>query len=670
MKKCKRPRQSRNSCRRSVKNSFTNGFSRNCVRPNFPSILKMSDQRDMPNGSLVFYSHVGELADLAAISSMAVLMNHKITQLRRGNREIDVDTPEIDLIPRLALPLPETVINTIRGLSYQMNVSRMKWWTYHWQHVFFCDMRPDDMIVLLDQLVWLPNGSVSFEQTAKKLLSGGVLTNVQKFQIACTYCFLEDVNLLKETLSQNELNCATKAFQENTDPFLNYWCCKMCRMTGAFNPRRVDLCEFLLPVSRKFYHHWPAIELFWKQIPDGEERLRKLKFIIGISDVELTWRIVPELAKSPLNSVIIEKCFDIVATFAEKYNYIEYTILTWKYLVGLINNDQLLGILLYVTNLQNSRDYVNHLLWEMWLCISERQKQWIADEGSHDFVVKSIENLILESPNYPLIIDILSRWNIERRRNYWAVNWHRLVIGQMNYRNRFEEIMKMCLETEENIAVFKRTVMTDFSSIKEPCTTLLNSKRFEELQDYFDYCTLDQEVIRNLKRQIITTISKSDLFWILYSCCEMSGETEFEKYLEVVFIADEAKVFLNELLVSNLNNIRDLLHEGCINEVIRFVEKFLSGEENLDKVKLEFVKFSRNLINDARVKINVSDWLDLLAWCLDGNRSLMERFKILLQSAEVSDDVEMENPDEHQDHICNSIYESFCNLYLDDECKI
>ncbi|XP_065219874.1 uncharacterized protein LOC135845318 [Planococcus citri] len=357
--------------------------------------------------------------------------------------------------------------------------------------------------------------------------------------------------------------------------------------------------------------------------------------------------------------MIINGGYEIMRCFAEEPNYIEYTILTWKRVVNLIDDDNLNFILNYVTDMQKNRDYVNGLLREMWLCMSEQQKKFVANQQEFDYVAKWFERCEYNSPNYQLIFEVFLLWGSEReRQHYWKTNWTDLVIGQMNNINKVEEIMKIILGSYENIAVFKRTVMIDYKSIGTACENLLSQGLFEELQKYLNYCTEDQNVIRNLKKQIIMTMWKDRLFHVLCDCCANEAlHAEFEYFLRDVLTVDEIKDFQRDVLMASSKKSEKMLRDGFVHELIQCIEKYASSEKDLYTIKLHFMKYSHLLVllDDVEIKIKQADWVHFLSWCLNGDKSLTERFKFSLQPAKASKDVEMGQ---------YSLYEAFCDYFL------
>ncbi|XP_065216249.1 uncharacterized protein LOC135842629 [Planococcus citri] len=628
----------------------------------------MSDnQKQNPsNDPLIFYYHAGKLVDLAAVSLLAALKHHKITQMHLGNEEIRIASNEMHLI---SVNLPKSITNMLRELADRMDESIAKWWKYHWEAVFFCKIPSDDMITLFDQFVWLPDGSISFEKTARKLLDSDKLTNKQKLQIACTYFFIEDANRLKGTLSPDEIHFLTKSFCTDFDPFLEYWYCKIRHMTGFHHLTNTDIdlfTELTQPFCRKYYHHWPVVEYFWNQLRDEEERRRKVEQILDAERdlfnyddkrVELIWHFLPKLTSSQLDSLLKNYGYEVIYYLIDDPNYVEYAISTWKRLVNLIDNRNLNFLLDHVTDLEENQDYTDGILREMWLYMSEQQKKFVANQQELHYVTTWIKYCLYNSPNHQLIVDIFSYWDSERRRQCWMANWTSLVIGQMGNKNKIEEIMKMVFDSNENIAVFKCTTMIDYNSIRTACENLLKQGHFEGLQNYLNYCTEDQNVIRNLKKQIILTMPKDDLFHALCNCSDdESLDAEFEHFLSDIFTTDEIKYFQRDVLMASWQKMEEMLCKGSVHKPIQCVAKYLSSEEDLCSIKAHFIKYSRNHDDIAR-RVKMADWVDLLSWCLGGNNSLTERLKISLQRTEAQD-VEMEEL---------PIYRSFCNRFLRDE---
>ncbi|XP_065220189.1 uncharacterized protein LOC135845523 [Planococcus citri] len=618
----------------------------------------MNDEHMTTNEPLVFYHHVGKLSKLAKMSLLAELMQHTLTLIRQrcqnkeGGSNSNVYAYQCEH-RQIQPELPLSFHSGMENLNYNMHRSRVNWWTYHYECVFSHRESPDSMIGLLPLLVWLPDASISFEQTARKMLNSDELTNVEKFVVACTYCFMDDVIRLQQTLTKKELKNATSGHRRYGVPFLDYWHSKLYDLIDNLYVGTWHINLLVRSISSKNYHdNWPAVKYFWDQL-DYVERLPKAVAIIDADRPVLTWHLLVELSSLELDVVIERRSPQIIRTLVKELKYFEYIILIWKRMVNLIDDQALADIMCFVHEFQDiSRGCVDPLLWEMWLCISERQKMVIVDKHICDFIQTSLnmECDFYYEQNFPLIIDLLSRFSAERRLQYWSLHWPYLVPGQIFFGNRtsIDQIMKLCLVNDETIAAFKCTTMLDYDSISDYCQHHVRYRRFDILQEYLEFCTSDLQVIRNMKKQIITKMPKRRQLDVLFPFVP-SHTNEFNSFMEGVFTPTEYEEFIYKI-ISHPKNVERLCSKLCMLytsvDVVSIIEKHLTSEEHLAKVKFEIFKICRR--SD---KIKEAKMVDLMAWCFNGDKILVEQFHKLLPPVSETND-EMKG-------VPTSIYEAF-----------
>ncbi|XP_065226447.1 uncharacterized protein LOC135849791 [Planococcus citri] len=606
------------------------------------------------NGPLVFYHHVGKLAKLAQMSLLAELMlirqNPKCQKNKKGRSNAYAYQYEHHLIRP---ELPPSIRSEMECLNYDMHRSRVNWWTFHYECVFSHRESPDSMIVLLPLLVWLPDASISFEQTARKMLNSDELTNVEKFMVACTYCFMDDVVRLQQTLTENELRDATSGDHGNGVPFLDYWHSKLSDFFDDLYSLHINLLVRLVN-SQKYRDNWSAVKYFWNQL-NYEKRLSEAVEVIDADRPVYTWHLLVELSSTELDVVIERRSSRIIRTLVKELKYLEYIVPTWKRMVNVINDQTLADILRFMHEFQDfSRCCLDPLLWEMWLCISERQKMFIVDNHICDFVQTSlnIECDFYYTQNFPLIIDLLSRFSAKRRLQYWLRHWPYLVPGQLYYtgnRNSIDQIMKLCLVDDERIAAFKCTTMLNYDSISPYYEHHLYYRRFFKLQIYLEFCTSDLQLIRNMKKQIVTKASKQLQLKFFFSCPSHEPD-DFNSFIEGVFTPTEYEEFFYTI-ISHPENVETLCSSLCsyrsAEEVISVIDKHLTSEEHLAKVKFEVFEECRQID-----EMKAATMVDVMAWCFNGDKILVEQFhKLLPPVSEANDEAMEEEP--------ISIYEAF-----------
>ncbi|XP_065209443.1 uncharacterized protein LOC135837928 [Planococcus citri] len=90
------------------------------------------------------------------------------------------------------------------------------WICYHHKKNFFHDEPASPLKDYLLKLIWKSNRSIDYTETAKNILTSSNFNAMERYRFACTYCFPEDVQNLREI---TEL--ADWCFKE--EPLLVYW---------------------------------------------------------------------------------------------------------------------------------------------------------------------------------------------------------------------------------------------------------------------------------------------------------------------------------------------------------------------------------------------------------------------------------------------------------------
>ncbi|XP_065222018.1 uncharacterized protein LOC135846707 [Planococcus citri] len=640
--------------------------------------MKIDHDYEATCGPLVFHHKPGDLKKLAAMSLVAALMNHNITLMRKnkGHSNTYANGCEHDMV---CAELPSSLLPVMKSLNHDMHRSRIKWWKYHSECVLSRRRYPDSIIDLLPLLVWLPDASISYEQTAGKILKCDKLPNKEKLRVACAYCFVDDVDRFKQTLTPEEIEDATKddrysgSVHPKEDLIVNYWNGKFSSILDYLFPMHERILDGV--TSLKYYTNWSAVEYFWTQLDDEKRLNRALSMINYCDQPALTCHVLVKLSDSELDAVIARGGLQIIRTLVKEQKYFEFIISTWKRMVNVIDDQALVVIICSVNEFQDcSRCYLNSVLWEMWLCLSERQKKFIIDERVCDFTQNSYKATVdfYYRPNFRLIIDVLVRIDSESRRQYWLQHWPYLAPGQLDDESSINQIMQLCLANDEEIALFKRTEMLEYDSISDYAEYKLSHGYFKELQNYLEFCTSDLEVIRSMKKKMVTMMSKKALFFALFDKSPRIWN-QFETFMNDIFTPNDFEKFMYKVMLDpdTLKEICNAVCEtGDVHKVSSFVEEYLTSEKHLVKVKFEIYGRCFQSIEFSEF-IERSTIADLTIWCFNGDTRLVERFNELHPSIDDDDDDGEEEEEEEREVkrakvTKKSIYRHFCDAWLDE----
>ncbi|XP_065219990.1 uncharacterized protein LOC135845405 [Planococcus citri] len=578
---------------------------------------------------LVFYSNPGQLQELACIATIASVWYR---QMDTNHADI---TPEklIDVDYSEFARLPSVLKQMIKELIPAVERSFKRWLYFHHLNVF--SYRNTDALVfnLMAFISWRADGTISYEQTAKKMIESDMLSDTEKYRIACLYCFVDDVKKLwpMETAADH--------------PLIQYW---NYRMSGK--PCEIPLDPGCSCIEASLLKHIDAdtrsgFEYLWGFLTDEE----RVTTVIQISNRYSSYgpQVFLTDALCKLNERQLEhtvnRCADIIFRSMVR-NWRDLLIQFWSRVKKMVRNDHFYTIirafvwwdLRCIEERGGSAFQGYNFAFEMWISAPSALKNYILDNHLREILNLLLGFLKNESHRLPFqdirfLIELLSSTSQANRDRFWKENWREILRISPK---RTQQIMKLCLRSDDEIALFKTSQL--ISQIEEYCLKMVNGGNFSDLSDFLELCFDDPVVVFTHRVSVLK--SKELLVHFINNCCfpPLEKWNTFEAFLKETFPdTNELNEFKRNLIFGeeSMAYFRSLQHSWHFRSLALFVDHVLSSmPELLSLAKNRFLELSRDflILGELRYVSRIDDWNNFIKWCVDNDDSAVENFKLSL----------------------------------------
>ncbi|XP_065204489.1 uncharacterized protein LOC135834500 isoform X26 [Planococcus citri] len=550
----------------------------------------------------------------------------------------------IDLLKNLNANIPSPVKQIIDECINKFITSKTKWLDYHHQNL--CFDRNDTILLNFSDFIIDRDGTIHYTRTAKRMMTCDRLSNDEKFKIACMYCFEDDIKRIWPSVSEKlDLN----EIQFHRTPELFYWICMLRNEPDRIpNPDDFSIDDFMLEMCPS--HHWSSVEYFWNRI-SPESRLSKTIDLSHYERESFVRLMLPKLSDQQLEKFVLERGSYLIHSLVTESQYKFYVSPTWMYIRNKMEeNDFTTLILLFMLAETNDHIGVETLeensvglgyrsstedetlvCCEIWKTAPDEWKQSTVRKvlSQHNlFVKRSLTST--EYREIRFLSTLLLDASFKERNDFWKKNWHNLIVGTRG--KDLHLIMKLCFEDENDIAKFKETSMYDHESIDAHLRVLLSFLYLEKLNDLLIFCCPDTQKRMDLKQRLLRSCFLSEPFILRIEQLTQVNSL-FNDFINDAF--DDAQVaadFKNNLV--SFRAIKDVLKE-CIyldfefdsNNLIRFIDTFVSNEEVTKLLKRDILEYVRNGLLDGSIqRISAGGLQIMLVWCL-GDEEEVTKFK-------------------------------------------
>ncbi|XP_065221495.1 uncharacterized protein LOC135846369 isoform X1 [Planococcus citri] len=538
--------------------------------------------------------------------------------------------------------LPSAIYSTIDYYVKKLGHSMSRWLQSHHDEIFCYHYNRDTRVLeYFEDFVCDYDGTIHYARTAQRTMNCDRFNVNQKFLIACTYCFEDDIRRIWPALGLKKTDSLYERYSKNLR--FAYWINFLENYIKITEPPIEELMfdEFM---SR----NRTSLEYFWNLIP-LENRLRKA-IDLYIDDYSSFVRfILPKLDGQQLNEFLYENGCDFLYTMLKNSCFNEDVVLsTWSYVKNSMNEIAFTNLIVKMIQSEVTGVYLSselddeyynwmmeeyvidnrvpdnflQLCFEIWDTAAEDLKRWaVADIASNNTLFEVIFNVDVPLPTsreFKFLLAVLSYATYEQRNAFWHNCWRYLI-----HKTRVEDldkIMRLCLRDEDEITQFKKNMANDINVI-DVCSTLLTAAYFDELNKFLRFLLPEMQATRNFKQRLLRCTFLNDAF------CNLNAEIvkkpkEFNEFINDAYDdVDQSADFKNTLMSSPLVQKCFAVYAVVvpIEHLTEFIDTFVSNERILLEVKTHVIDFLKKDAADFKNDLPKSSFTSLLSWCLEGN---------------------------------------------------
>ncbi|XP_065221492.1 uncharacterized protein LOC135846368 [Planococcus citri] len=600
----------------------------------------------------IFHPTPAPLRDLSAIVISLEIWRYEINKYRSSNtlkefrpsgELISLRTVIRILIPDLPFVIYRMIDKYVKIFGQSMDI----WLMRHSITVFHVrNDHQNSVLEHFEDFVCDYDGTIHYERTAKRMMQCDRFDVHQKFLIACTYCFKDDIIRIWP-LELKKTDSLYKKYSEN--PQFVYWI--------KFLENDIKITE--PPIEELMFdkfmpHNRPSLEYFWNLIP-SENRLRKA-IDLFLTDLHSFIRfILPKLDDQQLIEFLRENGCELLYALLKQSCYNEKVIRsTWFYVKHAMNEINFTNLIVkmirsevlgYVSSGFEQDDYnlalgklfsrdsrdLEHFLqlcFEIWNTAAEDLKSSVVrDITSNNRLFNDIELLLYvvfppSSREVKFLLAILSQATYEQRNAFWHNCWQYLI--NKTRLEDLDKIMRLCLRDEDEIIEFKKNIMTDNENALHFCCTLLTLTYFDELNRVVEFLLPEIQAARNFKQRILRLAFFNVRFCDF--CIEiLQKPKKLDEFINDAYNnVDQSTDFKNTLMSSPLvlKRLSACALFVSIEQLVEFIDTFVSTERILLEVKTSVIDFLKNDAANFKHEVPKSSFTSLLSWCLEGNEEV------------------------------------------------
>ncbi|XP_065225965.1 uncharacterized protein LOC135849445 [Planococcus citri] len=610
----------------------------------------MESNRELEIGGItsdvydIFHPTPVPLKELAAIAVSLEIWRCKTNEYR-DNRKLKEFSPsgERIILKKILPDLPTVIYAAIDKYVRRFGPSMENWLKKHHDRIFYFyyDDHQNYVLNYFDNFVCDYTGTIDYVRTARCMMHCDRFDDNQKFEIACTYFFEDDISRLWPLVSKN-MGLINVDFSKS--PQLYYWICCLRNELDKIPSNEVNetVDEVMLEVNMP--QNGPSLQYFWSRIP-LQNRMRKAFGIFIRDSLSFARFILPKLNDQQLEEFVNEKSHELIRTLFKNVWYDKELIWpAWMYIRKAINVDGFTKLV--VEMLQNELliypvkttigEVLDSRIWsdlccEIWISSAENLKRSaVVEITSNKRLFSNLRCRVYVVPALPkefeFLWTFLSDATSADRRRFWFDYWQILLENV-----RFEDlakIMKLCFENEVEIAQFKENVMANSGSVRFFCRMLLIEMCLDELNEFANFLFLEVQAARNFKQQVLHSayLGRENDF----NGAVMRNAKEFNKFIEDAF----ANIFRSADFKNRLTSspeIQRKIGQVAVSSVpfgqlVEFISTFVSAEKTLLEIKariIDALKEKAAYCKSSRCKFYHTP---LLSWCL-GSQKEVTKFK-------------------------------------------
>ncbi|XP_065213599.1 uncharacterized protein LOC135840818 isoform X6 [Planococcus citri] len=596
-----------------------------------------------------------DLKEIAAISIAVEIWRQEINTHRIKNTLSELDL-EKDILSNTSMPrIPSSILSDIEKCVKRFGMSIQAWLEFHGEQ--FRNEIFNDFIDFVGDF----DGTIHYVRTAKRMILCDRVDDVLKFNIACRYCFEDDILRIFPLVSDYVKTLSTSQRRYGCQ---FYWVFQLknqlYKMPDLGYYGQYNFEEQIVAPSRFTIHlpcyrlAWSGVEYFWNRL-DANSQMRIA--MSGNSYPAHFSRILCRYLIQNVDDVLLDRFIKVKAChilteslhiplFKNDSRRL-YIMATWTFLKNKMNTSTFVLVVKNIIEKLCYRSYVTKecdesVYGELWTTAPDHLKQ-------HAIQTIFRENSLFKKYDGPEFVDdrkkidaglfaflnfVLSDASAEDRRIFWRTHSCNLI--HLLLLNSLDQLMSLCFDNDENeIVKCKIDSLSKLRNIRKICLGFLSKRYFEDLNEFLDFCCPNERTRRKLKRDIL----KHFKFTSEDSKLEYDHLNDFinDAYDNV----NQTAEFRTRLLSSQSHSVSQVFGFYCItgsfHHAMLFIDKLaLSKQVALDAKRLQVYPLWQQMLREraALIQFEENQFLNFLRDCL-GSDAEIARFKQTLNADKI-----------------------------------
>ncbi|XP_065220521.1 uncharacterized protein LOC135845682 [Planococcus citri] len=514
-----------------------------------------------------------------------------------------------------------------------------------------------------DSFTYGPDAAISLEATGKNLMSNDNLSLIEKYRIACTFCFEDDVRRMWPSVSNDE-SINTPDYIK--DPMLHYWARQI-----NYDRHEPPTYRYIMRMLKRSCDNWATFKYMLNQ-NSFEDQLSDLSDMFDTYNLKNVVCLLPKLNRAQADHVLRHFPHKIIMELSSKEKYLEYLLQIWSMVKDNFSIGRFMGVIGVLcskafrcknieiglqfrlrgrpvvvnveNNIQPNASALDPLLHDpttirckkLYNDANALYEIWInaPDNLKNQFTTRFAKNLFIKLSNFDrdnriecynhdmrFFMQLLTDMSFETRNEIWREHWLVFVIRS---RPKFlHHFLRLCLRNDE-IQPFVETEMMNYATVEKFMEFLLKRNLLKDVIEYTNLCSSNQLIVRNFHKEILTN----------RFLCDVGFDKGFElsEFIDGCYEnVDEARQFKQMLFFNShfQSSLHSKIEKGLAIDVKRLTDVFLYSESDLSDIRPVLLRCwlrYASTIDDMAEKFDFDHWKEFLLWC-GGNHDFLSKFK-------------------------------------------
>ncbi|KJV76965.1 hypothetical protein RHORCCE3_2308 [Rickettsia hoogstraalii str. RCCE3] len=528
------------------------------------------------------------------------------------------------------------------------------WMEYQDNRVFCNNYRYQDTqyiaVNYLDSLVWTSRGIIDYKETAKTLLAKEQLSDNNKYHLACTHCFEDDIAIIIPRVVDTVLDLWFFDIQT----MVYFW---TAHLTGDFTELNkmvyyynanyktncsINECVFrVLACDRVDSKNPVAIKYMFNKLSDEEKSRQIVSVVKEIRNTDIQCFFLSQMNAEQQQEVFKANANHILLSFFDNWLWKDYFLPTIHHIWDIMSGLDYLRVLEGIKDsmIQHYEDVEKYngykaISKELWRSAPKYLKEFIFEfqngsRGRNIFLgllcKKNIDVIQLMLPD---INDIQKKTIIFSYRSinkcYWLIINDQLDVVEM--------FMSSTLVSEEDINMFKQMLVKDRGH--DIAVHFIQNQEWGKVEQFMQWAFKSEEEIREFKEDLAYSKICIDILETIVASNKADFE-ELENHFKwcssnISIIVDQFKAEIPELFTEVICKLIEEDKYQFLEQILNWC--FLNSQPQIDQFKQHFYQDHDNfevlelVVNLVKKDNQLQSLEEFTHWCFT-NEEEINKFK-------------------------------------------